>query len=149
MKNDAYQGKQRVKDQWSETEYVVVCQVADGVPAYKVNDEVGIVKTMHHDWLFLMATPIEAITPLGAGTSISEENIVWSTRVEHTSLGVENDSPEGSVDGADSLNPASRVPLRWVGGVLRPLPLMSPRPIMWGGIGGGDGAGSLSDEEVH
>ena len=29
MKNDAYQGKQKVKDWWSETEYVVVCQVAD------------------------------------------------------------------------------------------------------------------------
>ena len=25
MKNDAYQGKQKVKDRWSETEYVVVC----------------------------------------------------------------------------------------------------------------------------
>ena len=32
MKNDAYQGKQKVKDQWSEIEYVVVRQVADGVP---------------------------------------------------------------------------------------------------------------------
>ena len=33
MKNDAYQEKRKVKDQWSETEYVVVHQVADGVPA--------------------------------------------------------------------------------------------------------------------
>ena len=32
MKNDTYQGKQKVKDQWSENEYVVVCQVTDGVP---------------------------------------------------------------------------------------------------------------------
>ena len=36
MKNDAYQGKQMVKDQWSETGYGVVCQVADGIPAYEV-----------------------------------------------------------------------------------------------------------------
>ena len=39
MKNDAYQGKQKVKDRWSEIEYVVVHQVADGVPAYEVKDE--------------------------------------------------------------------------------------------------------------
>ena len=49
MKNDAYQGKQKVKDRWSETEYVVVCQVADGIPAYEVKDEVGNIKTVHHN----------------------------------------------------------------------------------------------------
>ena len=93
MKNDVYQGKQKVKDWWSETEYVVVRQVADGVPAYEVKDEVGNVKTIHHNWLFLVATPKEAVMPLGAGASISEEN-VRSTHAEHTSLGVESDSPE-------------------------------------------------------
>ena len=75
MKSDAYQGKWKVKDQWSETEYVVVCQVADGVPAYEVKDEAGSIKTIHHNQLFLVATPMEAITPLGVGMSISEENI--------------------------------------------------------------------------
>ena len=49
MKNDAFQGKRKVKDQWSETEYVVVCQVADGMPAYEVKDEAGSVKTVHHN----------------------------------------------------------------------------------------------------
>ena len=49
MKNDVYQGKRKVKDQWSETEYVVVCQVADGVPTYEVKDEAGNVKTVHHN----------------------------------------------------------------------------------------------------
>ena len=47
MENDVYQGKQKVKDWWSETEYAVVCQVADGVPAYEVKDEAGNVKTGH------------------------------------------------------------------------------------------------------
>ena len=122
MKNDAYQGKWKVKDRWSETECIVVGQVADGVPAYKVKDEAGNVKTVHHNCLFLVATPMEAITPLGAGTSISEENVARSTLVEHTSFGVESDSPEGSVDGAETLSPTSRVPFRWVGGVLQPLP---------------------------
>ena len=53
MKNDAYQRKRKVKDQWSETEYVVVHQVTDGVPAYEVKDESGNVKTIHHNQLFL------------------------------------------------------------------------------------------------
>ena len=149
MKNDTFQGKQKVKDQWSETEYVVVRQVADGVPAYEVKDEARNVKTVHHNQLFLVATPKEDVTPLGAGTSISEENIAQSTQVEHTLLEVENDSPEGSVDGADTLSPTSRVPLGWVGGVLRPLPSVAPRPTMWRGIGAGDGAESPSDGEVH
>ena len=47
MKNDTFQGKRKVKDRWSETEYVVVCQVTDGVPAYEVKDEAGSVKTVH------------------------------------------------------------------------------------------------------
>ena len=149
MKKNAYQGKQKVKDRWSETEYVVVHQVTDGVPAYEVKDEVGNVKTIHHNQLFLVATPREAITPLGAGTPISEENIVRSTRVEHTSFGVENNSPEGSMDGTDTLSPSSRVLLGWVGGVLWPLPSVAPRPTMWRGLGAGDGVESPSDKEVH
>ena len=148
MKNDAYQGKQKVKDWWSETEYVVVRQVADGVQAYDVKDEAGIVKTVHHNWLFLVAALKEAIMPLEAGMSILEKN-VQSTHVEHTSLEVESDSPERFVDGADTLSPSSRVPLRWVGGVLWPLPSVAPRLTIWRGIGAGDGVGSPSDEEVH
>ena len=149
MKNNAYQGKRKVKDRWSETGYVVVCQVTDGILAYEVKDEVGNIKTIHHNRLFLVATLKEAVMPLGAGASISEENVVWSTRVEHTLLEVENDLPEGSVDGADTLSPTSRVPLRWAGGVLRPLPSVAPRPTKCRGIGAGDGAESPSDEEVH
>ena len=148
MKNDAYQGKRKVKDRWSETEYVVVRQVADGIPAYEVKDEVGNVKTVHHNRLFLVATLREAIMPLGAGTSISEEH-VRSTHAEHTSLGVESNLPERFMDGADTLSPSSRVPLGWVGGVLWLLPSVAPRPTLWRGIGAGDGAGSLSDEEVQ
>ena len=92
---------------------------------------------------------MEATMPLGAGTSISEENVIWSTLVEHTSFGAESDSPEGSVDGADTLSPTSRVPLGWVGGVLWPLPSVALRPTMWRGLGAGDGVWSQRDEEVH
>ena len=49
MKNDVFHRKWKVKDWWSETEYVVVCQVTDGVPAYEVKDEAGSVKTVHRN----------------------------------------------------------------------------------------------------
>ena len=45
-----------VKDWWSETEYVVVHQVTDGVPAYEVKDEAENIKTVNHNQLFLVAT---------------------------------------------------------------------------------------------
>ena len=65
----------KVKDQWSETEYVVVHQVTDGVPTYEVKDEAGNVKIVHHNQLFLVATPVGAVIPLGVGAPLSEENI--------------------------------------------------------------------------
>ena len=149
MKNDAYQGKRKVKDWWSETQYVVVRQIADGVPTYEVKDEARNVKTVHCNWLFLVATPVGAVTPLGACVPLSEENVAQSTLTEFTSLEVENDLPEGSVDGAGTLSPTSRVPLRWVAGVLRPLPSVVPRLTTWRGLGAGDGVWSQSDDEVH
>ena len=144
MKNDVCQGKQKVKDQWSETEYVVVCQVTDGIQAYEVKDEAWNVKTVHCNQLFLVAAPLEAVMPLVAGISISEENVAQSTLVEHTLFGVESDLPEGSVDGTDTLSPTSRV-----GGVLQPLPSVALRLTIWVSLGAGDGVWSQSNEEVH
>ena len=76
MKNDVYQGKQIIKDQWSETEYVVVHQVADGIPAYEVKDEAGNVKTVHHNQLFLVAAPMEAIMPLGQAHQFQRKTLL-------------------------------------------------------------------------
>ena len=146
MKND---GKQKVKNWWSETEYVVVHQATDGIPAYEVKDEAGNIKTIHHNKLFLVATQVGAVMPLGAGALHSEESIAQSTLAESTSMEVESDSPEGSMDGADPLSPTSRVPLGWVGGVLRPLPSVVPRLTMWRGLGAGAGVWSQSNEEIH
>ena len=123
---------------------MVVRQVADGVPAYEVKDEAGNIKTVHHNQLFLVA-----VTLLGVGTPVSEENVARSTLAECTSFEVESDSLEGSVDGDDTLGPTSRVLLGWVGGVLWPLPSVAPRLTIWRGLGAGDGVWSQSDEEVH
>ena len=80
---------------------------------------------------------------------LSEENIAQSTLAECTSLEVESNLPEGSMDGADTLSPASRVPLRWVGGVLRPLLSVAPRLTIWRGLGAGNGMWSQSNDKVH
>ena len=114
-----------------------------------MKDEAGNIKTVHRNWLFLVATPAGAVIPLGVGAPLSEENVAQSTLAEFTSLEVESDSPEGSMDGADTLSPASRVPLGWVGGVLWLLPSVVPRTTTWRGLGAGDGLWSQSDEEVH
>ena len=87
--------------------------------------------------------------PLGVGAPLSEENAAQSTLAELTSLEVERDSTEGSVDGAHTLSPASRVLLGWVGGVLLPLPSVVLRPTTLRGLGAGDGVWSQSNEEVH
>ena len=96
-----------------------------------------------------MATPAGAVTPLGEGMLLSEENIARSILAELISLEVESDLPEGYVDGADTLSCASWVPLGWVGGVLWPLPSVVLRPTTWRGLGAGDGVWSQSNEEVH
>ena len=51
MKLDMFQGKRKVKDQWSEAEYVVVHQVTGDVPTYEVRDNGRNVKVIHHNWL--------------------------------------------------------------------------------------------------
>ena len=128
---------------------MVVHQVADGIPAYEVKDEAGSIKTIHRNQLFLVATPTGDATPLGAGVLLSEENTAQSTLAELTSMEVESDLPEGSVDGTDTLSPTSRVPFGWVGGVLQPLPSVVLRPTALRGLGAGDGVWSQSDKEVH
>ena len=92
---------------------------------------------------------MEAVMPLGAGASISEESVARSALAEHSACGVESNLPEGSMDAADTLSPASRVPLGWVGGVLQPLLSVALRPTIWRGLGAGDGVWNQSDKEVH
>ena len=94
-----------------------------------------------------MATPVGAVTPLGAGVLLLEENVAQSTHVECTSLEVESNSSDRSMDGANTLSPT--IPLGWVGGVLWPLPSVAPRPTIWRRLGAGDGVWSQSNEEVH
>ena len=148
LKSDTFQGKRKVKDRWSNSEYMVVQKVTDDMPTYKVKDDGGNVKVIHHNRLFLVATVSGTITPLGASESLSEENIARSTLVELIPLVWENEAPESNLDEAATLCLISHVPLGWVDGVLWPLPSVVPRPRVRG-LGASDGAWSLSNKEVH
>ena len=148
MKADAFQGKRKVKDQWSKVEYMVVCQVTDDMPAYEVHDDGRNVKIIHHNWLFFMATPRGEAMPLGAIESLSEEGATQSALVKLSPLEWESEVPESNVDEAVTLYLASHVLLGWVDGVLQLLPSVSLRPTLRG-LGADDGKWGLSDEEVH
>ena len=65
MKLDAFQGKRKMKDRWSEVQYVVTRQVVNDVPTYEVRDDSGNVKVTHHNRLFLVAPTRDAAMPLG------------------------------------------------------------------------------------
>ena len=147
MKADAFKGKSKVKD-WSEVEYVVVHQVTDDIPMYKVPDNSGNLKVIHHNQLFLGATLTSDAMPLGGSESLSEEGAAQSALAELTLLEWESKAPESEVDEAAALCLASSVPLGWIDGILWPLPTVAPRPMLRG-LGAGDGMWSLSDKEVH
>ena len=53
MKLDAFQGKRKAKDRWSEVEYVVTRQVTNDMPTYEVRDDGRNVNVTHSNRLFL------------------------------------------------------------------------------------------------
>ena len=94
MKLDAFQEKRKVKDRWSEAEYVVIHQVTNDIPAYEVRDDGGNVKVTHHNRLFLVAPAKENAMPLGGSKSISDEGAASSTLAELTPLEWNSETPE-------------------------------------------------------
>ena len=85
-KADAFQGKGKVKDHWSDVEYEVVCQVANGVPSYEIKDLSGNVKVTHCNQLFLLATPQGKAMPLCKSEHTLISMSTWSALVELTPL---------------------------------------------------------------
>ena len=86
MKLDEFQGKRKVKDRWSEVEYVVTHQVTNDVPAYDMRDDGRNVKVTHCNRLFLVAPTRDIATPLGESETISCVGTAQSTLAELTPL---------------------------------------------------------------
>ena len=123
-KADAFQGKRKVKDWWSKVEYEVIHQVANGVPLYEIKDSSGDVKTANHNRLFLLATPRGEVIPLcqceDADTSLSTQSAI----AELTPLECEDDLLKDYVERCLTQHLTSHIPLGWVDGILRPLPMV-------------------------
>ena len=94
LKQDAFQGKRKMKDRWGDEEYEVIRQVAPDMPAYEVCGRSGNVRVVHQNRLFLVASVLEPVTPLSLDTELLEAMSEWSTLVELNPLECESDSPE-------------------------------------------------------
>ena len=53
LRADAFVGKRKMKDKWSNECYEVICQNGD-VPTYDSKDKNGKVKTIHHNCLLFL-----------------------------------------------------------------------------------------------
>ena len=109
MKLDAFQGKRKAKDRWSEVEYVVTHQVTSDMPTYEVRDDGKNVKVTHCNRLFLVAPTRDVTMPLGGSKSISYVGTAQSTLVELTPWEWKSETSESDVEGAGCHVPKSRV----------------------------------------
>ena len=125
LKQDAFQGKRKMKDRWGDEEYKVVRQVTPDVPTYEVRDRSGNARVVHRNRLFLVASISEPVTPLSLDAELSEVTSEWSTLAELTPLECESDSPEEMMWGALTRCLTHGMPLGWLGGVLRLLPMVA------------------------
>ena len=103
---------------------------------------------VHHNKLFLVAPAKEDATPLGESEFISEEGTAWSALVELTPLEWESETPASEVDEVLTQHLTNHILLRWVDGILWPLPLVALRPTLQG-FRTGNGMWSLRDKGVH
>ena len=148
MKLDVFQGKRKVKDRWSEVEYVVTCHVTNDMPTYEVKDDGGNVKVTHCNRLFLVTPVRDATTPLGGSESISYVGTTQSTLAELTPLECGGETSESEVEGVLTWHPTSHIPLGWVDDITWLLPSVALRPTVCG-LRSGDRTSSFSDEDVH
>ena len=94
LKQDAFQGKMKMKDRWGDEEYEVVHQVTPDMPAYEVHDQSGNARVVHRNRLFLVASILEPVTPLSLDAELLEVTSEPSTLAELTPLECESDSPD-------------------------------------------------------
>ena len=130
-KADTFQRKRKVKDRWSEVEYEVIRQVANGMPSYKIKDPSGNLQVAHRNRLFLWAIPRGEVMPLNKSENADINMSTRSTLAELTPFEVENDLPKEQMRRCLTQHLASHVPLGWVDGVLRPLPMVVHRTALY------------------
>ena len=125
LKQDAFQGKMKMKDRWSNEEYEVVHQVTPDMPTYEVCDRSGNARVIHQSRLFLVASVSEPVTTLSLDAELLEVMSERSTLAELTPLECESDSPEEMMWEALNQCLTRGLPLGWLAGILRPLPMVA------------------------
>ena len=85
MKLDAFQGKKKAKDRWSEVEYVATCQVANDMPACEVRDYSGDVKVTHHNRLFIVA-PWGKVSPFAMWVPPGLPPLEWNSETSESEV---------------------------------------------------------------
>ena len=125
LKQDMFQGKRQLKDRWVNEEYEVVRKVTPDVPTYEVRNRSRNVRVIHQNRLFLVASILEPVTPLSLDMELSEVTSEWSTLAELTPLECKSDSPEETMWEALTRCLTHGMPLGWLGGILRPLPMVA------------------------
>ena len=85
-KADVFQGKRKMKDQWSKVEYEVICQVMNGVPSYEIKDASSNLQVAHRNRLFLVATPRGEVMPLCESEDANSSMSTQSALAELTPL---------------------------------------------------------------
>ena len=116
-KTDVFQGKRKIEDWWNEVEYKIVRQVASGVPSYEIKDVSGNVKTVHHNRLFLVATPQGALTTLCQSKDINVNLTTHCALVELTPLECDIDLLINTVEEQPSRHSTSLAPFGQVDGI--------------------------------
>ena len=144
LKQDAFQGKRKMKDRWGNEEYEVVRQVTPDMPAYKVHDRSGNARVVHRNRLFLVASVAEPVTPLSLDTELLEATSEWFTLVELTPLECKSDSPEETTWEALIRCLTCGMLLGWLGGILWPLPMVA-----LSSTESGSSTGKESDSDNH
>ena len=92
------------------------------MPSYEIKDPSGNLQVARCNRLFLLAIPRGEVMPLNKSKIADLDVSTQSTPAELTPLEVENDSLKEQMGRCLTQHLASRVPLGWVDGILRPLP---------------------------
>ena len=117
LKQDEFQGKRKMKDRWGDEEYEVIRQVTLDVPVYEVHDRSGNARVIHQNRLFLVASVLEPVTPLSLDAELLEAMSERSTLAELTPLKTMWEALTQCL--------THGMPLGWLGGILRPLPMVA------------------------
>ena len=125
LKQDAFQGKRKMKDRWGNEEYEVVHQVAPDIPAYEVPDRSRNARVIHRNRLFLVASISEPVTSLSLDAELLEVTSERSTLAELTPLECKSDSPEEMTWEVLTQCLTRGMPLGWLGGILWLLPMVA------------------------